>query len=136
MSVGFTPAYAAETLLFDSKTGPSSRIALAAYSLETANSELSRYDFAQADLNDDGIHEFILRDKVCATGQNLCDYNVWAETEKGIISLGTVHAKTILLGNEQTHGIRNLLAFDNASNDFDYTLYVWQPEKALYVKKD
>jgi hypothetical protein len=134
--MGFSPAYAAETLLFDSKIGPSSQIALSSYSLETAKSDLSRYDFAQADLNGDGINEFILRDKVCSKGQNVCDYNVWAETEKGVISLGSVPAKTILLGNEQTHGIRNLLAFDNASNDFDYTLYVWQPAKALYVKKD
>lgn len=132
------PAFsqAAERLLYDSQAGASSRIALEDYAQKALGEPLSALDFAKVDLNDDSLPEFILRDKSCSGERAICAYNVWAETDQGVISLGTVRAKTLLLGNERSHGVRNLMAFTDTHNDYAYSVFVWNPTEKRFEEKD
>ncbi len=84
------------------------------------------------DLNGDGLDEFILREKICAKSAP-CEFYILAENKNRAIHLGTITAHDIALGNGVSDGIRDILAFQNANNAFDYTVYVWEPLKARYA---
>lgn len=93
--------------------------------------------FAKIDLNADGAPEYIAKEKSCA---GFCDYKVLAQQGRGgqggaatIVMLGEFHAKDILIGNGYTHGIRNLLVFNNPQNDFRPDLYIWNPGASRYT---
>lgn len=91
---------------------------------------------ASVDLNEDGIREFIVRANDCDEGaQTLCDHVVIGQVSKGYIILGTLRGKKLLLGQDYTKGVRNLLLFSNPVNDFDYDIYVWGAKQAQYVLK-
>ena len=123
--------YAAEKPAFDAPLPRSSYEALKLYSINSLSSDIESFSQATDDLNNDGLEEFILRTQSCdaATG---CTYHILAETKGDITPLGTLQGHNLLLGNEYSHGVRNLLVFTNPSNDFDYDLYTWHPEHSSY----
>lgn len=89
---------------------------------------------ARADLNGDGADEFILKSKVCDILTKNCSYKILAETNSGIIEIGNIKGKTLLLGNDYSSGIRNLLVFNNqGSNDYDYQRYIWDTKSTRYT---
>ena len=124
---------AAETLDFKSTIPRSSLEKIKSYSFKTLQKNSTPLEIAKIDLNRDGLHEFITRPRVCGN-ENICDFNVLAETDQGIVVLGHFKGANILLGNEFQYGVRNLLVFGNSMNDFDYTLYTWHPEVSAYRK--
>ena len=126
-------AEAAEALRFDSSIPRSSFESIKHFSNNALDKSISGIDIAEADLNQDGLSEFILRSKSCKT-LPVCRFDILAETDEGIVSLGTIQGKNLLLGNEFTHGVRNILLFEEAMNDFDYELYTWHPELSSYGK--
>lgn len=128
-------ASAAERLSYAKDPGQRSRIALGRYAQETMDLPLNTLRIAAADLNQDGLSEYILHGDECGDGNAFCRYDIVADTQKGIIPLGTITGKTLLLGDGFSHGVRDLLASENELNDYDQTLYVWTPEKAAYRKK-
>lgn len=125
--------YAAEKLRFDSDVPRSSFEKIKSFSNNTLNKSISGFDIAGTDLNSDGLDEYVLRSKRCEN-MTLCQFGILAETDGGIHVLGEFKGKNLLLGNEYTHGVRNILIFGNLMNDFDYEVYTWHPEASSYRK--
>lgn len=128
-------AIAAERLHYPENISLRSVKPLEDYAWEKMDLRRDELRIATADLNRDGLPEYILHTKTCRT-EKKCRYNILAETPQGIIPLGSISGKTLLLGNGFSHGVRDILSFENDLNDYDQTLYVWMPEKASYGKKD
>lgn len=89
---------------------------------------------ALADLNEDGIYEFILRIGTdCGMRRKLCDFRVLADSSKGMIELGHIRAHDLALSAQYSHGIRSLLAFANPHDDYAAAVYRWEPDKSRYM---
>ncbi|HBR69069.1 MAG TPA: hypothetical protein DEA55_06810 [Rhodospirillaceae bacterium] len=88
------------------------------------------------DLNRDGINEFIISTKDCSTDSKTCPYLVMADKKDSVILLGSIEARNIALADTYSHGIRDIHAYNNKSNDFDYDLFVWEPADSHYTIKD
>lgn len=134
------PSMAAERLIFKKDAlgalGASTRLALPEYATNTLGTSIENLEVAAADLNQDGIDEFIVKPMNCNENLALCPYYILAETPKGLISLGTIPAKTILLGQDSVHGIRNLMVFSDTKNDFAYNIFAWNPLASSFKLKD
>ncbi|MEZ5813808.1 MAG: hypothetical protein R3E13_03675 [Alphaproteobacteria bacterium] len=126
-------AHAAESLHFNATIPRSSFEKIKFYASNALGEDIQNFDIGKTDLNNDGLDEFITRSKNCEKTLK-CRFYIFAETNDSILSLGTFEGKNLLLGNEFRHGIRNLLIFNNPSNDFDYHLYTWHPETSAYRK--
>lgn len=88
-------------------------------------------DIEQIDLNEDGINEYIVRHPGCYPDQ-LCAYDVLADTGEEMLSLAHVEALKVEVGQHYTNGVRNILIFSNTANDFEYTLYRWNSTASHY----
>ena len=127
------PGRAAEVLKFNTDIARSSFERIKLYVSNNLESDINTQDIAKTDLNNDGLYEFILRPKGCGADTK-CRYMVLAEDGPEIYTLGDFEGVNLLLGAEFKHGIRNLLVFNNAANDFDYELYTWHPKASAYRK--
>lgn len=92
-------------------------------------------DIAKADLNDDGVYEYIAKPRICDKGNNFCEFNILAESNYEIVELGTIKARSIQIDSDYSFGVRNIKAFDNPLNDFDYSLYIWEAGASRYMIK-
>lgn len=90
-------------------------------------------DIATIDLNEDGLNEFITKPKGC---DGLCDFKILADVDGTLLSLGTLAAHNLLLGNAYSHGVRDLLVFNDPANDYNYTVYVWESEHSQYMMRE
>ncbi|MCK5285300.1 MAG: hypothetical protein KAJ86_06925 [Alphaproteobacteria bacterium] len=90
-------------------------------------------DIARIDVNEDGIDEFIVRPEDCMNLKSHCIYKILAESNNKIIELAEIQAKHLMIGNTTKHGIRNIFAFKNILNDFDYDVYIWEPKQSQYI---
>ncbi len=128
-----TAARAAETLRFNENLPHSSFEKIKSYSSNSLDKNIQDFEIGKADLNNDGLDEFIARPKNCQKTPT-CEFYVLAETPGAIVSLGRFEGQHVALGSEYRHGVRNLLVFYNGANDFDYHLYTWHPEISAYRK--
>lgn len=126
------PAHAVDPIAFNTKIGGTSRLALGQY-LQASQKTPDDMLIAAADLNGDGLDEFILRDKSCDSRAAMCAFTVVSENNGGITPLGEIKARSIALGNDYTQGVRSLLAYESVINDYEYTVYVWEPRSARYT---
>lgn len=124
-------AHAAEKLRFDAPISRSSFERIKQFTSNNLGLSVDSYEIAPADLNDDGLYEYVLKPKHC--GQS-CSFNIVAEARKEIVPLADIQGVNIVLGNETSHGVRNILVFESPTNDFDYTLYTWHPMSSSYRK--
>ena len=85
---------------------------------------------AKADLNDDGTEELIAKANCQAA---LCDFHILAESHEKLVELADIKAQNIQLSDTFTSGVRNIIAFKNASNDFDHSVYIWEPQARRYM---
>lgn len=129
----FSPAFAAETLRFSEPVPRSSLEKIKPYIFNSLNKDIQDFEIGKTDLNSDGLDEFIARSKQCETPAR-CEFHILAESDDAVLPLGSFEGKSIALGNEFRHGVRNLLVFHNEANDFDYHLYTWHPELSAYRK--
>lgn len=132
----FKTASASERLSYPENISPRSHASLERYALENLEINAENLKIASADLNQDGLSEYILHSKNCDGQRPDCRYALLAETPQGLIPLGTVTGRSLMLGNGFSNGIRHLLAFDSHTNDYKPALYVWMPEKSVYGKKE
>jgi len=95
------------------------------YSLETP--------VGLVDLNADGIAEMIVQK--CEENSSICLHSIWAEQEKNYIELATIAAMRLHLGRNRHHGVQNILAYDDPRNDYNATVYVWDPINSRYIKE-
>ncbi len=124
------PAHAAEQLGFGAKIGDSSRLALSRYLQRDISDGLL---IAPVDLNEDGLDEFIVHDKNCGKISSPCSFMILSENESSIQKLGDIPARALALGNDHTKGVRSLLAYQSTVNDYNYTVYVWEPNQGQYI---
>lgn len=91
------------------------------------------FDIAQADLNGDGLYEFIIKQKTCTAPDKNCDIFVLARRDTTMIELLRVQARHVALDRDYHKGVRSLLAFKDAYNDFKYDVYVWEAKQSRYI---
>lgn len=119
-------AFAFEALKFSSTTSSTNALRL--------GDALKTHMVATADLNEDGIEEFILRQKDCVDN-SLCDYKVLARKKSDTTPLGAFKARKVLLGSHYTNGIRNFIVYADASSDFSYSVYAWDKDRSEFVER-
>lgn len=134
MLSGYSPANAAEPVLFDFSPNPHEQKLITQFAQSTDN---HNFDVANVDLNKDGIAEFIFKSKTCdlaVNGQkNYCHFTIAAnQNDEKLIDLGTFQAKAITLSNNFFKGIRDLHVYNLKENDYDYSIARWNPEKSGY----
>lgn len=134
-------AMAAEKIIYSTpphkSLSASDRLGLSEYTQQTLQKSLDEFEIAAIDLNEDGLNEFALKPLECSKTEALCPHYLIAKTKgRTIISLGFIEAQSLVLGNAYTQGVRNIMAFNNTTNDFEYSLFLWDPENASYAKKD
>ena len=111
-----TPLYAAENIQFIDKSklqgAPIQRL-------------LSTHDFshiARVDLNNDSIDEYILSNM---SSKQRYHFDIIAHADDGLVTLGTITGYKLMISHHENHGVRSLLSFDKADNDFQYDIYKW-----------
>lgn len=87
---------------------------------------------AAADLNEDGLPEFIFQREAAGGGYDFRIYAQDAKKRDALVLLGAMQGTKILLSNDYKHGIRNLLIFNDAYNDFAYQAFGWSPKSRQY----
>lgn len=112
-------AQAAERIVFNAPT-PSLNIPL------DNNSAV-----AAVDLNEDGLDEYIAK---TPADNGLFAFIIYGQTPSNSVKLGTFKSHNVMLGNDYRHGIRNLLVFKDAQNDFSYDVYSWSPQASRYIE--
>lgn len=124
------PAGAAEPLGFGGKIGDSSRLALTHYFQRDVS---DGFLIAPVDLNEDGLDEFVVQEKNCDAASLSCNFTILSENDGVVHSLGHIKARSLALGNQHSKGVRSLLAYQSTANDFDYTVYLWEPNEGRYM---
>ena len=129
------PAFAIEELSYVpvNDIGPSLRLQLNAFLKQNFNSDSSDYVMAETDLNGDNLLEHILKRKNCGQYTNICTHLIIAEKEDELALLSKISAKHLMVGDDESYGIKNLLAFKNPTNDYDFDIYVWSPREKMYI---
>lgn len=92
------------------------------------------YILAPADLNNDGINEYVVKEKNCPSN-TICRHHIIAIMEDKPISLLSVNAKKIIVNDTNNYGVRNITIYDNKMNDFKKSKYLWNPHSYLYEQK-
>jgi hypothetical protein len=133
MAFNFSWAFATEPLHFNDRPGPTSTVFLERF-FQSLNPPLAVPALAAADLNEDGLNEFIAQ-TACQTNQG-CVYLVLAESDGTLIQLGQIPARSLALGSAYSAGVRNIIAYKSGNNDFTPTLYVWEPASRQYMIKE
>lgn len=116
---------AAERLRFNAPQASFKQILL------SENTALTADLVAKADLNEDGLDEYIVKRTGTEAAHNFVIYAL--STDNTLTPLGAIQGKTLALGNHYHHGIRDILVFKDAANDFSYDSYVWNPQHSKYM---
>lgn len=127
------PALSVENLDFNTRLGPSASLYADAFLRKEYRDDLSDYQAATADLNADGIDEIILKKRGCEDSEILCRYLILAEKDNKMLLLSKIRARHIMLGEDYSHGVRDILAFKNRIDDYDYQIYVWDSSTIQYT---
>ena len=88
------------------------------------------------DLNNDGKNEFILKTARSSCDEGGCTHLIKAQKNAQWITLGTIHAHKIKVSDKTHYGVRDILAYTDAHNDFAPSRYVWNPKTFAYDRKD
>lgn len=118
-------SYAIEPLSFSSDIGFSAKQRLGFF--------LQSADAARIDLNGDDRPEYVLQDKAC-NADILCEYQVLAFSKDTVLRLARFQARKVVISDEKTHGVRNLIVYNHPVDDFKATPFVWDFRKTQYVE--
>lgn len=84
---------------------------------------------AKIDLNNDAIDEYVIRAQNtdnCASGK-LCRHVIIAFQDHKPINIGQFDAHKILISNKKSYGIRQIIVYNDAYNDFKNITASWNP---------
>lgn len=129
------PCYAVEELRYDTNISFTARFNINTYLANEFQTKADDYKIAVIDLNSDGIDEFILKRKICNLEKKLCTHMILAEKDNKILLLSTIRARTLMGGGTTSHGVKDILAFRNEINDYDFEIYMWSPTQKTYILK-
>lgn len=127
------PVSAVEQLNYSDKISPSLEYQINSFLEKTYETDISLYYIADIDLNNDGIDEYILKRKSCESDKSYCIYSIIAEKDNNIILLSKIRAKSIMIGETYSYGIKDILAFKNEINDYNFDIYMWSPSQKMYI---
>ncbi len=90
------------------------------------------------DLNEDGVTEYIIRfmDDYMTCNNIGCHHAIIAVKDKEIRRLGYFEYSEIDISQEKTDGVKNLVLYDNALNDFSGQVLIWNDAKQIYMKNE
>ena len=125
-----TLSYANEALVFNTdRLLKSSALTLERF----LGDNFDQYDIAHIDLNGDGADEYITKNKDCSSKEGFCSYNIFGLNNSSVYKLGTLEAHTLMISDQRSYGIRQLIAYQNPINDFDYSIYRWDPAQSRFI---
>ena len=123
------PAKAQQLIVFNTPESFREKEITNAYKEEVAN------DFslliAKADLNDDFIDEYILKPAQCSEGQ-ICSHGIMAYMAEKPLLIGRFDAHKITIGFKKDYGVRRLIVYNQAYNDFTSQQARWDPYNFQY----
>ncbi len=90
---------------------------------------------AKTDLNNDSIDEFFMRPATCQNQQR-CPITIIALQKDAPIIIGQLEAVRVIISDDNTYGIRDLLVAETRINDFKQTKYQWNPHSYTYKNTD
>lgn len=125
------PALAIEIHTFK-ETPPSSILIETSAFLANQNKEISGFRFAQIDLNNDQVDEYLLRSKECDDA-GFCGYYVLAAMNGKMLPLLMIDAKDVKISDTKTNGVHDILAIRSKKNDYKYLRYIWSPADMIYM---
>lgn len=128
-------ARAIEPLLFHESPTPYAHVKISKFLHDIFQTEVSDYKVAEIDLNGDGNKEFILKRKYCAGTNTTCIHLVLAQKKDEIVMLSNIPAKNLMIAGTKTFGIKDILAFKNEINQYDFDIYIWSPGEKKYIVK-
>ncbi len=128
-------ASAIEELKYDTNISFTSRFHINAYIASEYESDPDIYRIAPIDLNNDGNDEFILQRKNCYIEKKVCTHLIIAEKDSEILLLSKIRARTLVAAGTFSHRIKDILAFKNGVNDYDFEIYMWSPSEKTYILK-
>lgn len=129
----YAASRASEKIIYNHSINGLSYIALSEYIEQHLSATIDNFDIARTDFNGDNMDELIIKSKVCDTNTAFCMHYLFAETGDKILNLSAIQAREILISDKSTNGIRDILAFDNPHNDFDYSIYHWDAGQSTYI---
>lgn len=132
---GSERAQAMEILDFEKPVPPTAQTLISGFVTKNLNMNMENYQVAEADLNRDGLSEYILRQKKCFGKDNLCTFLILAESRENIVLLAKFNARALALGNAFTYGVQDILAFQSDNNDYGYDIFIWDPPSKMYILK-
>ena len=125
-------AYSIEPLHYKASISSEETVKISSF-LSSANSgNFEIKHIAKNDLNDDGIDETIVITNTCETSSEICHIYLLANLDVSPALLGYINAKNIAISNQSTYGVRDLLVYNNAKNDYDYEIMRWNPKQSTY----
>tara|TARA_R110001592_G_scaffold16881_14_gene71715 strand:+ start:3332 stop:3814 length:483 start_codon:yes stop_codon:yes gene_type:complete len=129
----FGYAHAITPLKYSDDISTSLRFQIDGFLKEQYNTDSSQFSIASFDLNGDGVQEHILRRKSCNLEENDCTHIIIAEKRDRILLLSKIRARRLMVDSKSSYGIKNLLAFKNELNDYNFDIYMWSPKEKLYI---
>lgn len=123
---------AVEPLSFNAAPSGLARQRIDNFTRDSLKTDPAGMAIARADLNEDGLDEYILKAPDCDAG-GLCGFTVLANAADGIVEIGTFRARKIALGNSYSANVRNIVVYNDPQSDFAYQLCVWEPRQSRYI---
>lgn len=88
-------------------------------------------EIAQIDLNNDDLYEYIAKNTQCSPA-NGCPYLIVAQSNNDYIIIGEFSGKNISISDKQTHGIRDILVYNQSLNDYQHNTLSWDMNRMQY----
>ena len=132
----YAPAYAIEEPRYTpaiESAGPTLRLQLGKFLEQNYKSDIESYMIFDIDLNGDGLLEYILKRKNCGQYTKICTFLIIADRNDGLSLLSEINARHIMIGDGKSYGIKNILAFKNQINAYDFDIYMWSPREKMYT---
>lgn len=126
-------ARAFEALTYGQRAPASAQLMLGDWLARETSLTLDDYETAMADLNRDGLGEYILKPRKCYGSDGLCEFLVLAGAGGQAVLLAKISAKKLALGDSYHAGVQDILAFRRNNNDYEYDIFVWDPPSMVYV---
>lgn len=123
---------AVENIIYRNDIKPSARVQLESYLKGTARPDLSSFYISETDLNGDGINEIIMRVRDCDSRNVTCLHLILALPPQKVVMLGEINARKLMLAGTYSGNVKDILAFRNDKNDYDYDVYFWDPVSEKY----
>lgn len=128
-----SPAGAIEPLNYQKNISPTLEYEIDLFLKKEYRNDLSQYRISSIDLNNDGIDEHILKSRQCEMHKRQCTHLILAEKNDGILLLSKIRAYNLMIGGTSSHGVKDILAFTDDINDYNFNIYMWSPPRKMYI---